>query len=146
MNETHKVCNKVLQLGHACHYLYKRGNEHVKEMNLLQDKIKKIQESKLSVELFNREVANREASILEKVDLLFKDDQKQQEKLKMTLFNKQGELERKMDNVSRQHLKKLTDVESLLESRASKQYVDDFLRELEAKFQRTVLFSSYRSY
>jgi hypothetical protein len=26
-NSTHKVCNKILQLGHACYYLYKRQQE-----------------------------------------------------------------------------------------------------------------------
>lgn len=45
---------------------------------------------------------------------------KNTDELKMLLLGKQGNIERKMDDLVKKNLRKLNDVESLLETRASK--------------------------
>ena len=88
-------------------------------------------EEKISLQVFKDELDDLKNVFNGKTDGLVGDLIKRIEKAKMTLLGKQGEIDRVMKEMEKKNAWKLNEVEILLDSRASQQYVDDTLQDLE---------------
>jgi hypothetical protein len=135
-NKTHKICNKVLQLGHACYYLYRRQQAARKELEELRDSVGQSLENKASLKQLTSTKEQIEESLASKIKELLSS----QKNALTVLEKKQKEgdeaLRLRIEGLDRSLVGRLSELETLFASRAATKFVEDSLKELEDRLKR----------
>lgn len=97
--------------------------------------------NKISGDQFDDNIKSMKTEFNQKSEQMVKKNSENLENTKLSMLKKQGELDRKMKDLEKKTIWKLDETEALLNSRASKQYVDDADKDLENKIMRLVSIS-----
>ena len=96
---------------------------------------------KLNQDTFQLELDELKKLFNKKTDKMVDDLYQKLEQNKMSLMGRQGDIDRKMKEIEKKNIWRMNEVEVLLDSRASKQYVDDNLKDLENKLNTLVIWA-----
>ena len=137
-NKTHKICNKVLQLGHACYYLYRKLQGSKKELEDFKDNVTQSLENKASI----KHLTSTKEQIEDNTNNKIKELLNMQKSLLATLEKKQKDgdetLRLRLEGLDRSLVGRLSELERLFTSRATTKFVEDSVKELEERLKRVM--------
>ena len=141
-NKTHKICNKVLQLGHACYYLYRKLQSSKKDLEEFKDSVTQSLENKASI----KHLTSAKEQIEENTGKKIKEIVALQKTSIATLEKKQKDgdeaLRVRIEGLDRSLVGRLSELETLFGSRAATKFVEDSLKELEERLKRNMEVSA----
>lgn len=137
-DNTNKMANKVQHLGHACNYLYLRGSADSENYNKFVSTVTTELSNKVSLDRyeseFNKQSESYNSAVTKSCDDMntkIKDiDEKGSERL--------HEIVQQIGRLEKDTKWKITECESLLKNRTSKQYVSDCIDNMEDKLMRLI--------
>lgn len=145
-NKTHKICNKVLMLGHACYYLYRKQQNLKRELDEFKDSVNQSLDNKASIKQLTAAKEQMDENTNGKIKDLLNVHKNSVKDLEKRIKEGDDTLRTRLDTLDRTLVGRLSELETLFGSRAATKYVDDSLRELEERLKRLVELSSIFSW
>lgn len=137
-NKTHKICNQILQLGHACYYLYHRQQTMRKDFDDFKDQVNQSLENKATIKHMTSMKEQIDENTNNKLQDLLNMHKTGLKDLEKRLKEANESLRSRFENIDRNLIGRLSELEALFNSRAATKYVDDSLKELEDRLKRTM--------
>lgn len=138
-NKTHKICNKVLMLGHACYYLYRKQQNLKRELDEFKDSVNQSLDNKASIKQLTAAKEQMDENTNGKIKDLLNIHKNSVKDLEKRIKDGDDGLRTRLDTLDRTLVGRLSELETLFGSRAATKYVDDSLRELEERLKRLVV-------
>lgn len=137
-DNTNKMANKILQLGHACNYLYLHNKQRSEEFKRFVEEITKEMRNKVSTERYEKEVQNMTENANDSNQKQFDDMTEQLKSIKKKYDDRLLGMQKFIDTLEKNTVWKITECQNLLKNRTSKQYVNDCCDTLEEKLSRQI--------
>lgn len=137
-NKTHKICNKVLMLGHACYYLYRKQQNLKRELDEFKDSVNQSLDNKASIKQLTAAKEQMDENTNGKIKDLLNVHKNSVKELEKKMKEGDDVLRTRLDTLDRTLVGRLSELETLFGSRAATKYVDDSLKELEERLKRLV--------
>ena len=137
-DNTNKLANKVLQLGHACNYLYLRNSTDSENYNKFVNTVTTELSNRVELDRYESEYKN----LMENYNNAFKKHfDEVNSKLKdvdARANEKSVEQSAQIGKLEKNTIWKITECENLLKNRASKQFVNDSIEQIDDKLNRVI--------